>query len=91
MTSVMVVAELNLYRLPVFPLKAEPPLVVDADAETSCPFAPQLFQMIARRDAKVVEGMGGVEHLQLAEELPPYGCWYPRWSMAQGVGPKCFK
>lgn len=64
MTSVMVVAELNPYRLPTFPLKAKPPLIVDTDAEASCPFTLQLLQPVARRNPKVPKLVSGIEHLQ---------------------------
>jgi hypothetical protein len=64
----MVVNDFYLVDIAFPPDKAYPPLIVNADAVSARSPALQSFQAIGRRDAKVVQNSGIVEHTQLAPD-----------------------
>jgi hypothetical protein len=47
----VVVNDLDLMGVTIFPIEAEPPLVIDADTVLTAPPTFELLQPIARRDA----------------------------------------
>lgn len=60
----------NVPRVPLSPLEAQRPLIVDADAALAIPIAAQDFESMTRRHAQIVERSRAVEHCQLALRLP---------------------
>jgi hypothetical protein len=77
MMSVMVVASVvvdnfNLGWARPGPSKADPPLIVDADAVLAGPVALQLLQSIARGNSEIVEIYRGVEDEEFSKGDP--GC-----------------
>src|SRR5579872_4215647 len=63
----VIVRNLNVARVALFPVKADPPLIVHTDAVLSCAVAVQFFQPIPRRHTQVVERIRGVQQQQLAQ------------------------
>jgi len=51
----MIIRNFNMIGITRFPLKAYPPLAIDAYAVLSLPFTLQRFQSVSRRYAKVGE------------------------------------
>jgi hypothetical protein len=47
----MVIDDLDVQRIPLFPTKADAPVVVDPDAVLTLTVPDQFFQAVARRDA----------------------------------------
>jgi hypothetical protein len=70
----MVVNDFYLVDIAFPPDKAYPPLIVNADAVSARSPALQSFQAIGRRDAKVVQNSGIVEHTQLAPDHDWISC-----------------
>ena len=58
----MVVADLNVFGLVVSPFEADAPLFVDADGVLAFAVALECFELIAGRDAEIIEFVGSVEH-----------------------------
>jgi hypothetical protein len=58
----------NLYalRIPVAPLKANPPLVIDADALLPSPLTLERLKAIPWRNSLAIEPARGIEHPQFA-------------------------
>jgi hypothetical protein len=75
----MVADDRNVPGLPLSPLEAQTPLIVDADAALTIPMAAQGLKSISGRHAQIVERSGAVQHRQLALRLPHHI-----------VPPKCF-
>ena len=65
-SSLVVVGDLDVGGSGRCPGEAVAPLVVDTDAVLSLAISVKLFEMIARRDPQVVNGLRGVEDQQLA-------------------------
>jgi len=65
----MIVRHLDLIRIALPPLKADPPLLVDPDAVLPGPIPRKLLEPVARGNPQVAQIVGGVEH----EELPKGG------------------
>ncbi|MNL61162.1 hypothetical protein D3C87_1850520 [compost metagenome] len=63
----MIVDNSDIARTSFFPDKADAPLVIDANAPLTCPFALEAFQPIAGRHTQVLQGAGGVQQAQLAQ------------------------
>ena len=63
----MIINNLNLEGIAVSPPKADPPLVIDANAVLASAIALELLQAVAGRDAEIVELLGGIHQSQLAE------------------------
>jgi hypothetical protein len=66
MPSLVIVGDLHIEGITVFPSEADPPLVVDPDAVLSFPIAGKLLQTIPGRNSQVAQRISRVEH----EELP---------------------
>jgi hypothetical protein len=64
------VHELDILRVGTGPAKAQPILIVDANAPTPGAIALQPFEAIARRNAKILETSCKVELFQFAERRP---------------------
>lgn len=62
----MIISDLNVYRVAVFPRKTNAPLVVYANAILACSVAGKLFKPVRRGDAKVMYALRVVYHPQLS-------------------------
>ena len=65
----MVVNDLYLVSIRTVPDKAYAPLIVDPDAVLSPTVAPELFQLVTRRDFQIIEPLGSVQYQELPESL----------------------
>ena len=65
----MVIHDFNIARALVAfgPLEANPPLVVDADAELALAISTELLEAIASRGVEFIHARGEAENLQLSE------------------------
>jgi hypothetical protein len=63
----MVGNDLDLVRIAVLPAKADPPLIVETNTVLPDPIALELLEPVARRDTKVLEGLGGVHGSQFPQ------------------------
>ena len=62
----MVVGDFDTVGVVVLPAEAEPPLLIDADAELAGAAAFEGFESVAGRVAEIGEEAGLVEHVELA-------------------------
>jgi hypothetical protein len=76
----VVINDLNVFRAAVRPEKAEPVLVVDADAVLADPIASQRFQTVARRNSQIFQPLGDLE-------LPQFAAGHPLDGLEAGYGP----
>jgi len=60
-------------RMPITPHKADPPLVIDADAVLILPVAFQPLQSVSRQRRERSEVGCRVEHVQFPQSLPLNG------------------
>ena len=67
----MIVDNLNFFRPILGPAKAHSVLVVNPYAVLSLPISAQPFETVARRETKVFQLNGGVEHVELAIRVRP--------------------
>lgn len=63
----MIIRDLYIKGIPFSPFKADPPLIIDADAVLPRPISGKLFQPVRRRDSQIVERYGVIQHSQLAQ------------------------
>ena len=63
----MVVHDFDAFWSAGGPDKAQPALLVDADAALSGPISGQRLQAVAWRDSQAFESDGGVQHIKLAK------------------------
>jgi hypothetical protein len=63
-----VVIQVYIPGFAVAPLEDKPPLIIDSDGMQALQFAPQLLEMIARRNAKIGVVRCIVKQLQLAKQ-----------------------
>lgn len=63
----MIVYDFNVVRVSVMPAKADPPLIVDANAVLALSVLGKLLQPIARRHSEVCQSNGPVQHPQFSE------------------------
>jgi len=63
----MIVNDLDIVRVSVFPAEADPPLIVDPNAMLSGAIVSQLLEAIAGWDPKVVQLLSRIDGNQLAE------------------------
>jgi hypothetical protein len=61
----MVIRYLDFVSVPIMPLEAYSPLIVDSDAVLTLAIAGEFLKAIARRDAKIVKSFCGVQYRQL--------------------------
>lgn len=66
----MIVGNLDVPRLAIPPLEAEPPLIVDADAVLASTIAVQRLQTVAGRHAQIVEPLRGIDRQKLRASTP---------------------
>lgn len=64
--SLMVIDNFHIVGMAVFKTEANPPLVVDADAELTDTTAFECFKPVAGRGTQKIHGNGTIQHLQLA-------------------------
>jgi len=62
----MVIGDLDIVGVAVFPKEAYPPLIVDPDAPLACSVAGKLLQPIARWDTQEVESGCAAQLLKFA-------------------------
>jgi len=62
----MVIGNLDIMGVAVFPKEADSPLIIDPDAPLARAIAGKQLQLVARRDAKKVERGGAVKLFQFA-------------------------
>jgi hypothetical protein len=65
----VVIHDLDFIGVPVAPLKANPPLVVDADTVLALAIAFQAFQPVSQQQRKRSDIRRGVEHVQFPQGL----------------------
>lgn len=58
----MVIANLDIMGIPVFPAEAYPPLAVDPYAVLPFPIPSERFKPVARREPQIHDPLGGIEH-----------------------------
>ena len=63
----MIVNDLDLMRIAVLPSKANAPLIVDPNTVQPSALPSQLLQSVARRNAQIIESLGGIDDDQLAQ------------------------
>jgi len=63
----MIIHDFDVQGIPIVPLEANPPLVVDANTMLSAPIAAQSFQAIGRRHAQILQCLRTIQHPQLAQ------------------------
>ena len=66
----MVVDDLDIASVSVRPPEAYSPPIVDADTELAFSVSRKLFESVARRYAEIIEGLCGVQHVQLYQRSP---------------------
>jgi hypothetical protein len=62
----MIIHDLNIARVPILPAKANPPLIVDADAVLTGATSLERFQPVGGWNTQIDEATGVVEHTELA-------------------------
>jgi len=66
----MVIDNFDVLDTVLMPFKADPPLPVDADGVLAIAVPAQRFQAVSRRDAKIRQRFGKMQHDQLARGQP---------------------
>jgi hypothetical protein len=61
----VVVDNLNIKSIAILEAKAQAPLVIDANAPLTSAASTQTLQPVARQNAKILEGVCVIQHLQL--------------------------
>jgi hypothetical protein len=69
-TLLVIVDDFHVEAVPATPKKADAPLIVDADAVLSHPFAFQGLETVPGWNPKVMEGFGGVKYDELSKRDP---------------------
>jgi hypothetical protein len=62
----MIVPDLDVIGVAIFPFQANPPLIVDANAALSNPIATQRLEAVTRQIPSILQAGGVVENLQSA-------------------------
>lgn len=68
--TLMVIDDFDVLDAVFIPFKADPPLPVDTDGVLAIAVPAQRFQAVGRRDAKIRQGFGKMQHDQLARGQP---------------------
>ena len=63
----MIVGDFHIQGVAVFPVKANPPLIVDPDAVLALPIPGQLFQPIPRWNFQIGQSIGSIKHEELLQ------------------------
>ena len=66
----MIINKLDLVGVPIFPPRADSPLVIDTNTVLAGAIAFELLQAVAGRDAEILELLGGVNDTELPEHQP---------------------
>lgn len=66
----MIIDDLNIEGVAVFPAKTDPPLIIDANAMLAGPIAFELLQPVARWNPEILESLGSIDEPQLAKHRP---------------------
>ena len=70
----MVIHDLNIVGVALSPAEANPPLVVDADADLTAPISAQLLQSVGRRNPEVLQQPRGLNVARLLAGVSPGVC-----------------
>jgi hypothetical protein len=62
----VIIYNFHFVSVAIAPHEADPPLIVDADAVLTGPVAFKSFEVISRRNAKILQPAGGMNVQQLA-------------------------
>ena len=62
----MVIDDLHVEGIALVPDKADPTLVINADAVLADTMSVKRFEAVGRRDAEVIQGSGIIEHTHFA-------------------------
>lgn len=73
----MVIDDLNTFRMAVSPEKADPPLVIDANAIRSLAIPLQHFESIRRRQPKIFQPRSRINRIELHESPLLTLAWDP--------------
>jgi hypothetical protein len=65
----MIVHDFDVIGVPVPPIKADSPLVVNTDAVPTLSVSLQPFQLVSRKSRKRPEILSRIKHVQFAESL----------------------
>ncbi len=57
----------DIFGCSIDPNETNPPFVVDSDAVLSLPISRQRFEMVVRRAAQILQPLGGIDHVELAQ------------------------
>jgi hypothetical protein len=63
----MVVYDIHVIGIALFPAKADAPTIIDPDAVLPLPISFQSLQAVRRRDTQVLQRLGSIEHSQLPQ------------------------
>jgi len=80
----VVIDDLNVAGISRTPAETYPPLLVDSDTVLPISVTPELLNSVARRDPKIVENRGSIEH----PEFPKGGPLNPRPKFLDGFTPE---
>ncbi len=63
----MIISDLYVYGVAIFPGEANAPLVIYANTVLPCPITGEFFQPVRRWDAKIINILRIVYHAQLSQ------------------------
>ncbi len=66
----MIIHDLDIGHIAIFPSEANSPLIVDTNAVLPLPVAFERFKLIAGRLPEILKGSGAMQIEQLAPRLP---------------------
>ena len=67
MPSLVIIGDLDIECIAIFPAEADPPLIVDPDTVLAFSVPRQLFEPIPGRDSQIRQGVGRVKHQELPQ------------------------
>jgi len=70
----VVIDDLNVVGISPAPAETDPPLLVDSDTVLPISVTPELLNSVARRDPKIVEDRGCIEHPEYPKGGPLNPC-----------------
>lgn len=66
-SPLMIVYDIHIIGIALFPTEADAPTIIDPDAVVSLPISFQSLQAVRRRDTQVLQRLGSIEHSQLPQ------------------------
>ena len=63
----MVIRDLNIKCITMFPFKTNSPLIVNSNAVLTFPVTAQFFKSICRRDSQIIDVNGVVNHTKFSQ------------------------